>query len=52
MKTRTELDKELMDFLQKKQFLIGELNKLEGIIIYIQNELSAALNAENKDGPI
>ena len=52
MKTKTELDKELMDFLQKKQFLIGELNKLEGIIIYIQNELSAALNAENKDGPI
>jgi hypothetical protein len=52
MKTKAELEKELVDFLQKKQFLIGELNKLEGIIIYIQNELSAALNAENKDGPI
>lgn len=52
MKTKEQLEKELMDFLQKKQFLTSELNKLDGIILYIQNELSLDPSKESKNAPL
>lgn len=47
MKDKKQLETEILDFIQKKQFLISEINKLDGIILYLQNELSKLSNPEN-----
>ena len=49
MKDKKQLETEILDFLQKKQFLISELNKLDGIILYLQNELVKISGSENQN---